>query len=364
MLADLYFAYGSNLNRDDWREWCGEHGHSPDVLNYYSIAHLPDHDVRFSYDSATRKGGVLDIQRREGQLVPGVIFEVGRDGWKALDEKEGAPNAYEQVDVTVLDDRGREVAVKTYRVRNGRNERYVKPTEEYRDIVLAGLESYDLSAHAVKAAAVNKRARPLVDAFFVYGTLMRRELRFSALQRHGVRCTLLADAFGRLIDLGSFPALIHDDTADSKVHGDFIRVAHPKAAIRELDEIEGFHGFGVPGSLYRRTLCKVDVGEGHIRQAWTYCWAGAADAGACIASGDWREYRGERDLFLAALAGVHARGGERKIAEDIANRVPFNFSQDHNAVAESLLPLHAALATGQVSERLLAQQSGIWTALA
>lgn len=295
MRAELYFAYGSNLNHEDWREWCMGHGHSPEVLKYRSVAYLPDHDVRFSYDSAGRKGGVLDIQPRLGQLVPGVVFEVEPSGWKALDAKEGRP--YERIGVTVLDDRGRELAVDTYHVREEDRQEYVVPNARYLEIVRAGLEFYDLMPAAVEAAAANERADPLLDAFFVYGTLMRRECRFSALQNHGVQCTLLAKGFGRLLDMGDFPALVDIDSAGSMVHGDFVRVADPVSAVSELDDIEGFHGFGVPGSLYRRTLCRVDVGEGRIRQAWTYCWAAPVDVGVSIASGDWREYRGQRDHF-------------------------------------------------------------------
>lgn len=361
MSAVLYFAYGSNLNRDDWRRWCGENGHSPDALEYRSIGYLPDYDVRFSYRSRTREGGVLDVQPRIGQIVPGVIYQVN-DGWRALGEKEGA--AYEPISVTVLDDHGQEIRLKTYRVREQKREPFVKPNANYLSIVLEGLELHDLPRRGVEAAADNQSEAPLVDAFFVYGTLMRREGRFEVLRRYDVRCALLAKTFGRLIDLGAYPALIDLGATEYMVHGEFVRVAAPAEAISQLDEIEGFQGFGEKGSLYRRTLCEVDVGEARIRRAWTYCWAAEGATHVQITSGDWRQHRGVRDAFLAELAQVHAQGDERKVAMGIANGVPFNFKPDATAVSQSLLPLKAALAAEEVSERLLAQQSGIWAALA
>lgn len=357
MPSKLYFAYGSNLNREDWRQ---RTGFSPDVLKDRSTAYLPDHDVRFSYDSKRRDGGVLDVQPRVGQVVPGVVFEVDDCGWQVLDDKEGEP--YERIGVTVLDKHGREMAVDTYRVRDEYRRQFVVPSVDYLDVVRAGLEFHGLPTRAVEAAAKNEHA-PLVDAFFVYGTLMRREFRFSALQSHGVRCALLAKAFGRLLDIGEYPALIDMDSTDSMVHGDFVRVTALESAIQHLDGIEVFRGFGLPGSLYRRTLSLVDVGEGRIRHAWTYCWA-RSHAGTSIASGDWRQHHGRRDDFITELARVHARDNERETAMGIANTVPFNLNSDTAAVAQSLLPLHTALGTGHISERLLAQQSGIWTALA
>jgi gamma-glutamylcyclotransferase (GGCT)/AIG2-like uncharacterized protein YtfP len=360
--AEFYFAYGSNLNRDDWSQSCEEKGYQPEPLSIRSIGYLPDHDIRFSRRSKTRNGGVLDIVRRIGQIVPGVIFQVTDGDWDRLDEKEGAPSVYERIETTAIDQSGQEVAVETYRVTEPKQ--FIEPSPKYLSVVRDGLESYGLATNALESAALNEPTNPLVDAFFVYGTLMRREIRFSALQEHGVRCTLLATAAGRLIDLGEYPGLIEMGSTDSAAHGDFVRVADPEKAVAALDVIEGFNGFDQPDSLYRRTLCQVDVGEGRMRQAWIYCLAAPAERPRFIPSGDWREHQGKRQRFLAELTDAHARGNEMGAALGIAKGLPFSFNPDAEAVARSLLPLNAALNTGAISERLLAQQSGIWNALA
>jgi hypothetical protein len=104
MSQQLYFAYGSNLNQQDFDDWCSRRGFSKGLLRFHSKANLPDFDLAFSYRSATRNGGVLDIKPRTGQLVPGVLFEIDDEGWDALDAKEGAPSVYKRFTVQVLNE--------------------------------------------------------------------------------------------------------------------------------------------------------------------------------------------------------------------------------------------------------------------
>ena len=363
MTAKLYFAYGSNLNLLDWSQWCQKHRASPSVLQYRSVGYLPDHDVCFSYRSRTRQGGVLDIVPRTGQLVPGVIFEVHGDGWEQLDRKEGAPHCYERVPAIALDEMGNEYTVETYRVRPDRRERFVAPHPDYVSVVREGLQNFDLSTDLLEAAALDKPTPWLVDAFFVYGTLMRGESRFPVLTKFGLSCSLLAQTFGRLVDLGNYPGFVEIVTSRSLVQGEFVRVQDLGAAVEAIDAIEGFCGFGRSGSLYRRALCQVDVGEGRIRSAWTYCLAEAGNGATPIPSSDWREHRGIRTRVLRELAEIHAQGNERQLARGIATRIPFSFDPDTEAVVDSLLPLHNSLAQWLVSERKLAQQSGTWSAI-
>jgi hypothetical protein len=80
----LYFAYGSNLNLDDWHCWCAERGYPCDLLEPVCPAALPDHELIFGHDSTSRRGGVLDIRRSRGHIVRGMLFRARPDGWKAL----------------------------------------------------------------------------------------------------------------------------------------------------------------------------------------------------------------------------------------------------------------------------------------
>jgi len=362
MSTQLYFAYGSNLNQEDFHAWCKRRNYPKGLLRFQSVAYLPDFDLASTYRSPTRNGGVLDLKDRPGQLVTGVLFEVQSEGWMALDEKEGAPLAYQRVDVSVMDDRGNSIIASTYRVAPNRKERFVQPTPEYVRIVEAGLNHWGLSTETLIAAA-SDRPTSCPDGFFFYGTLMRGEQRFSALQPFGIECVLLASTFGRLLDLGAFPGLVDTEETESTVQGEFVRLREPEKAISILDAIEGFRGFGRTGSLYRRTRIGVDVGDGRIRDAWTYCLESGSDRATQIQSGDWRAHCGRQKSFLTKLAVAHSRGDQKTVAERIASTDPFRFGLPVTQAVQSLLPLDRSLASGLLSERKLAQASGLWAAI-
>jgi hypothetical protein len=207
---------------------------------FANAGYLPDCDIAFTYRSATRKGGVLDLKTRPGQLVPGVIFDVQGDGWNALDHKEGAPHIYERISRVAIDDRGEQVPVMTYRVRPERAASFVQPNAAYLRVVRDGLDEFGLPGEGVLTAAKRETTPWLVDAFFVYGTLLRGESRFPIMKTFGLTCTLMAQTFGRLVDLGSFPGLIDLSESTRMVRGDFIRVQRPAEAIREHMTATGF----------------------------------------------------------------------------------------------------------------------------
>jgi len=362
MSTQLYFAYGSNLNQEDFHAWCKRRNYPEGLLRFQSVAYLPDFDLAFTYRSPTRNGGVLDLKDRPGQLVPGVLFEVQSEGWKALHEKEGMPHVYQRIDVTVIDDRGNPTIASTYRVNPNRREVFVQPSLEYVKVVRKGLERWGLATELLEAAASHDLAS-CPDGFFFYGTLMRGESRFSVVKSFGIECVLLASTFGRLLDLGAFPGLVDTEKTESTVHGEFVRLREPEKAISMLDAIEGFRGFGRTGSLYRRTRIGVDVGDGRIRDAWTYCLESGSDRATQIQSGDWRAYCGRQKSFLTELAAAHSRGNEKTVAERIARTLPFAFAESASEAVDSLFPLEQALASGMLSERKLAQASGLWAAI-
>lgn len=360
MSQRYYFGYGSNLNAQDWEAKCRKMGFGKGQLKSRSVGYLPDHDVAFAYPSVGRKGGTLDIVPRLGQLVPGVIFEASDAGWRALDQKEGVPRHYARMDAVCIDQRGNQVPVTTYKVIESQRQRFVSPSQEYVEIVRAGLEAYGLPTGHLLAAAADQATPWLTDGLFVYGTLLRGESRFPILQPFGLRCALLARTFGRLLDLGSFPGLVDVGESKQMVEGEFLRFERIADVIELLDQIEGFKGFSADGSLFRRTLANVDVGEGRIRQGWTYVFDRPSEGIGTITSGDWRAARGSREQFLQSLVAAHVGENEHQIAEEIADRLPFSMHPDRHGALARLVPLAAALQRGEVSERILSQQSGKW----
>jgi gamma-glutamylcyclotransferase (GGCT)/AIG2-like uncharacterized protein YtfP len=362
MTKQLYFAYGSNLNIAEFEQWCISRGYPSQLLKFVRRASLREFELAFSYRSSSRRGGVLDIRERRGSVVPGVIFEVAEEGWGTLDQKEGAPGCYDREDVVVFDESGEMHRATTYRVSADRAEAYVVPAPGYVEVVQQGLESWEISDTHLLAAAKGESLQ-CPDGFFVYGTLMRGESRFDVLKRYGLECVLLAETEGQLLDLGLFPGLTHDGSSDSHVQGEFVRLRNLEAALAALDEIEGFRGYGKPGSLYRREQIPVHVGDGRLRGAWAYFLDAAADDSQTIESGDWRQHCGSRELFLRRLAKAHSRKSPRAIAEKLAKMSPYIWHGRQQEVVESLLPLNDAIDTGLLSERKLAQATGQWTVI-
>lgn len=102
---------------------------------------------------------------------------------------------------------------------------------------------------------------------------MRGEARSHFLgDETNLHCLLLARAFGKLYDLGTFPGMRLNASDRSLVEGEFARVGNIRSLLDVLDQVEGFHEFGHPQNFYRRELIQVDVGDGRIREAWTYVY--------------------------------------------------------------------------------------------
>lgn len=361
MSQNLYFAYGSNLNESDLGAWLRKKGYPAGLLKFHSHAWLPDFEPAFTYRSTSRNSGVLDIRESIGSVVEGVLFEVRSCGWEALDSKEGAPTCYERMPATVLSPYGEAIRAITYRVSSMKRKAFVRPTDDYVSVVREGLKAWGICDRALTAAARNMMPQPL-DSIFVYGTLLRGGSRFSLLSEHGVKCAVLADTFGELADLGTFPAMVNLFSRHSIVHGEFVRLNDVRAALQSLDVVEGFRGFGDSGSFFRRTRINVDVGDGRIRAAWTYCLDSEDTEALRIPSGDWRVRCGIREQFIASLVDKHVGNQDKAVAERIAGSLPFSFIDKESAI-DSLLPLTNAMIDGRLSERRLAQASGCWAAI-
>jgi hypothetical protein len=103
----LYFAYGSNLDGRQMRERC------PSSLPLCR-ARLPHHCLDFTYYSSRWQGGAADVLPRPGELVWGVVYQLGPDELNALDRFE---IGYDRIEVEVMDDRARLHRALSYTVR-------------------------------------------------------------------------------------------------------------------------------------------------------------------------------------------------------------------------------------------------------
>ncbi len=126
---------------------------------------------------------------------------------------------------------------------------------------------------------------------FVYGTLLRGELRGVHLERY--RSTP-ASIRGTLYDTGPYPACtaVQPLASDSPgrgegwVHGELVEA--PTQLLAELDAIEGVDHQAPWRSLFRRTRVRARVAWPHDTLAWVYTYNRDPEGLAAIAGGAWR----------------------------------------------------------------------------
>lgn len=95
----LYFAYGSNLHKLQFKRRCRD---SSEV----GRARLPEYRLAFTRYSTKRKGGVADIVPEPGAEVWGALYEITAADLEALDTFENVPRSYRRENITVFDDAG------------------------------------------------------------------------------------------------------------------------------------------------------------------------------------------------------------------------------------------------------------------
>ena len=289
LLSDYHFGYGSNLNWSDWKKWCNERNKDPNSLKVEPGTFvLPDYELEFHYYSGGRRGGALDVVKLRGHAVAGKLFRVTGDGWKSLDDKEGAPRSYRQEKVVVLSENGEQRTAITYVVtQDKRSENHVSPAPNYIEIVERAYDHYGITKshpwakEQLQASGKGKVKRSAVNHLFIYGTLRDGEERSGKLSEFSSKVYKDCKIRGRLIDLpGKYPGLI---SGDGSVVGEIHHTPKIQNILKILDnDVEGFKGYGEDGSLFHRVLTySNDI------PCWTYVYAGSPDDGPVIESGDW-----------------------------------------------------------------------------
>jgi gamma-glutamylcyclotransferase (GGCT)/AIG2-like uncharacterized protein YtfP len=282
----LYFAYGSNLDEENWNAWCRDRGFDAASIEPVGRAWLPDHELVFHYQSRLRKGGALDVRPRRGTAIPGALFRV--HDWEGLDAKEGVGGGYyRRLEVTALTDDGRAHPATTFTVCDERVGEFVAPGPEYRAIVQRGLTRFGHSHDGFAAAAEGRQAPAAPSLLFTYGTLMRGERSHAILEPrirldHGPAHIVGAS----LVRIDWYPGLVLADAG--AVHGELYEVDGVDALLQELDIYEEFVGYDAADSMYRRSLVNALTEDGPTL-AWTYIFLGDAASLAPISSGRWSD---------------------------------------------------------------------------
>ena len=127
-----YFAYGSNLNRNQMKERC------PDSKPLFT-ATLPNYKLVFEGWSRIRHGGIANIRLFRGEKVRGAVYEVTEQDMSKLDRQE---SQYKRLKITVFDEDGESFEAVTYIKSNQEEE--TKPSEEYLSVIRQGYKDWRL----------------------------------------------------------------------------------------------------------------------------------------------------------------------------------------------------------------------------
>ena len=142
----LYFAYGSNMERVWFKRRCPGG-------KFVSPATLRDYDITFTQNSTMWGGGAADLKPTPGRVVEGVLWEVGEQDLKALDQYEGVPSDYIRKKLTVELKDGKPCEALAYIV--ARPGGYRSPSKRYMRLLVQGAEEHGLSdAYVMRLEAI------------------------------------------------------------------------------------------------------------------------------------------------------------------------------------------------------------------
>jgi len=134
-----YFAYGSNLHREQMKNRCPES---------VPVAKVKLEGYRLNFNR------VADIVEDKGAAVCGALYDVSKKDIKSLNRYEGYPHLYDKLDVEVADDQG-----KTYRafvyVMTAKG--CCEPSEGYYQIIEEGYRDWGLNTHPLRQALKESR---------------------------------------------------------------------------------------------------------------------------------------------------------------------------------------------------------------
>mmetsp|Transcript_12920 Transcript_12920/g.16776 ORF Transcript_12920/g.16776 Transcript_12920/m.16776 type:complete len:298 (+) Transcript_12920:169-1062(+) len=289
----FYFGYGSNLNKEDFDQFCQDCGFEGAELQPYTAAWLVDHKLQFHYYSTSRNGGAADIVHGYGMAVPGVLFRVGEAAIEALNAKEGHPVFYKMEEVLVCTPSLQLVKAITYKLVDERTSKeHIPPTKAYRMLIESGLKEYGLPTRMLDEAVKDFVLDENIDNVFVYGTLLQGQSRAGAmLSPIKPRSIQAGKIRGDLYDLVHYPGL---RPGTGGVVGEMCKYAGATefaSLLQQLDGIEGHYGDGK--GLYERVVVLVDLEDGTSEWAWTYLLCSNEFDGqdsSRIPSGSWAEH--------------------------------------------------------------------------
>jgi cation transport regulator ChaC len=138
-----YFAYGSNMDKKDFKEWCQTKNKPFPKWECIGMASLENYEITFNYYSYSRRAGAANIIEKKGSFVYGFLFKVSDEELEFLRIKEGYPDSYEEIKVDVKSGMKVYSNVITYKVtKNKELDHHVPPSKSYLQLIIENGKNY------------------------------------------------------------------------------------------------------------------------------------------------------------------------------------------------------------------------------
>jgi cation transport regulator ChaC len=138
-----YFAYGSNLDKNDLKKKYEEKKLPIPDWKLIGMASLENYEITFNYYSCTRGAGAANIIEKKGSVVYGFLFKVSDEELEFLRIKEGCPDSYEEIKVDVKSGMKVYSNVITYKVtKNKELDHHVPPSKSYLQLIIENGKNY------------------------------------------------------------------------------------------------------------------------------------------------------------------------------------------------------------------------------
>jgi gamma-glutamylcyclotransferase len=139
--SSWYFAYGSNLSREQFRSRAGQ------ILEETN-GELKNYELRFN--KKVRGGtAAANIQQSAGKSVHGVLYRIPEAAFRNLDRYEGVPVHYRRIEVRVTAPDGREINAQVFIA--AKIEKGLRPAPHYLQTILDGAAEHGMPADYVQS---------------------------------------------------------------------------------------------------------------------------------------------------------------------------------------------------------------------
>lgn len=139
-----YFAYGSNMDKDDLDKWCVKHNHPIVEFLDTNPARLSGYKLCFNHFSKGRDAGAANIMECNNSIAYGLLISLKVCYKSTLESKEGSPYCYNECFVDIETFKGVvEKDVLTFKLlKEKERKEHQPPSNYYMNLILKNAEKY------------------------------------------------------------------------------------------------------------------------------------------------------------------------------------------------------------------------------